>query len=373
MNHGVMRTVLCVFGTRPEAIKMAPVVRALGEEGTGLRPVVCVTGQHQEMLEQVLDFFRIRPEHRLDVMQDGQSPSDVAARVLGRLPAVLAAVRPAAVLVQGDTTTTFSAALAAFYARVPVGHVEAGLRTYRRDAPFPEELNRQMTTALADWHFAPTDSARDNLLAERVPRERIVVTGNPVIDALKWAAEHLDGRPQVLPHLNGGRRLVFVTAHRRENFGQPFEEVCVALRDLVARNPDVEILYPVHPNPAVHGPAHRFLGGSARVHLLPPLEYWGVVDLLRRCHLVLTDSGGLQEEAPAFGKPVLVLRDTTERPEGVAAGTARLVGTSRDRIITEAERLLHDRTSYAQMARAHNPYGDGTASQKIATILSAAL
>jgi UDP-N-acetylglucosamine 2-epimerase len=363
------RTVLCVFGTRPEAIKMAPVVRALAESD-GLRPAVCVTDQHQEMLDQVLDFFGIRPDHRLGVMREGQSPSQVAARVLERLPAVLATERPAAVLVQGDTTTTVAAALASFYAGIPVGHIEAGLRTYRKDAPFPEEVNRQMTTAIAEWHFAATEWARDNLLREGIAPEKVMVTGNPVVDALQWTVAHLGGRNKsVLPHLDSTRKLVLVTAHRRESFGAPFAELCRALHDLAERNPDIELVYPVHLNPQVQEPVRRILADCPRVHLLPPVDYWTLVDLLRRCYLVLTDSGGIQEEAPSLGKPVLVMRETTERPEGITAGTARLVGTSHERIVTETERLLRDPTSYTQMARAHNPYGDGHAGERIAAHL----
>jgi UDP-N-acetylglucosamine 2-epimerase len=352
---------------------MAPVVHALGARAAELRPVVCVTEQHQEMLDQMLDFFGIVPEHRLGVIQKGQSPSDVAARVLERLPPVLAAEKPAAILVQGDTTTTFAAALAAFYARVPVGHVEAGLRTWRKDSPFPEELNRQMTTSLAEWHFAPTDWARDNLLRERIPPERVTVTGNTEIDALTWAVDHLAEKGTSLPEIDPERRLILVTAHRRESFGAPFRELCTALHDLVERNPDVEVVYPVHLNPEVQAPVRRILGDSPRTHLLPPVEYWNLVALLRRCHLVLTDSGGIQEEAPTLGKPVLVLRETTERPEGVKAGTAKLVGTSRDRIVAETERLLRDEDAYRRMSEAHNPYGDGHAAERIVDCLAASL
>jgi UDP-N-acetylglucosamine 2-epimerase len=364
-----LRTVLCVLGTRPEAIKMAPVVRALGEKGTGLRPVVCITGQHREMLEGVLDFFGLEPQHRLAVMRSDQSPTEVAARILARFPRVLAAETPAAVLVQGDTTTTAAAALASFYARVPVGHVEAGLRTHRKDAPFPEELNRQLTTRIADWHFAPTPWARDNLLREGVSRESISVTGNPIVDALHWAIERLDaegGRPSAA---DDEKRMILVTAHRRESFGRPFEQLCRALRDLIERNPDVEIVYPVHLNPNVQKPVRAILGSSARAHLLPPVDYRELIDLLRRCFLVITDSGGIQEEAPALSKPVLVMRETTERPEGVEAGTARLVGTARERIVSETERLLRDPRAYRRMARAHSPYGDGRAAERICDFL----
>jgi UDP-N-acetylglucosamine 2-epimerase len=365
------RAILCVFGTRPEAIKMAPVVRAIAAV-PDLAAVVCVTDQHRTMLDQVLDLFELRPDFRLDVMREGQSSSDVAARVLGRLPGVLDAVRPAAVLVQGDTTTTVAAAMAAFYARIPVGHVEAGLRTYRKDAPFPEEANRQMTTVLAEWHFAATEWARENLLHEGVRGECITVTGNPVIDALLWvgARPGSDG-DGLLPQSNG-RHLILVTAHRRESFGPVFVEMCRGLRRVVERNVDVELAYPVHLNPAVRDAVARTLAGCERVHLLPPVAYGELVALLRRCRLVLTDSGGIQEEAPALGKPVLVMRDATERPEGVLAGTARLVGTSAERIVCETERLLRDPHAYAEMAQARNPYGDGRAGERIAEVLARA-
>jgi UDP-N-acetylglucosamine 2-epimerase (non-hydrolysing) len=366
-------TILCVFGTRPEAIKMAPVVRALAARPDDFRPVVCVTNQHQEMLDQVLELFELRAEHSLQVMTSGQTPTDVAMRVLERLPPVLASTRPAAILVQGDTTTTFAAALAAFYARVPVGHVEAGLRTYRRDSPFPEELNRQMTTVLADWHYAPTEWARDNLLRAGVPAEAVTVTGNPVTDALYWVADKVGDGMDAVPTLQPASRVILVTAHRRENFGAPFVKICEALRDLVERNPDVELVYPVHLNPNVQEPVQRILAGLARIHLLPPVDYATLVSLLKRCDLVLTDSGGIQEEAPSLGKPVLVMRDTTERPEGIQAGTAKLVGTEHARILTETERLLREPAAYAAMAHAHNPYGDGHAGDCIAKTLAAAL
>jgi UDP-N-acetylglucosamine 2-epimerase len=362
--------VLCVFGTRPEAIKMAPVVRSLGAPSSALEPVVCVTDQHREMLDQVLRFFGLGPDHRLGIMQTNQTPSAVAARVLERLPAVIDRVQPAALLVQGDTTTTVASALAGFYAGVPVGHVEAGLRTRRLDSPFPEEANRHLTTTLARWHFAATSQARDNLLHDHVPASHIVVTGNPVVDALQWATKRL-GTRRVGPRLpaDATRRLILVTAHRRESFGAPFVELCSALRELADRNPDVELAYPVHLNPQVQAPVQRLLDSHPRIHLLPPVTYWELVDLMRHSYLVLTDSGGIQEEAPALGKPVLVLRETTERAEGVAAGTALLVGTTRRRIVEEAERLLHDPGAYESMARAHNPYGDGHASERIVRVL----
>ncbi len=367
------RSILCVFGTRPEAIKMAPVVRALAARGDEFRPIVCVTNQHQEMLDQVLDLFEVQVEHSLHVMTSGQTPNDVTVRVLERLPPVLTSTRPAAVLVQGDTTTTFAAALAAFYARIPVGHVEAGLRTYRKDSPFPEEINRQMTTVLADWHYAPTAWARDNLLRGGVDPTTVTVTGNPVTDALHWVADKVGDGTDVVPALAPTSRMILVTAHRRENFGAPFVEMCEAMRALVERNPDVELVYPVHLNPSVQEPVRRILTGLPRVHLLAPVDYASLVALLKRCTLVLTDSGGIQEEAPSLGKPVLVMRDTTERPEGVEAGTARLVGTDRSRIVTEAERLLRDPAAHAAMAHAHNPYGDGHAGEAIAAALAGAL
>lgn len=367
------RTILCVFGTRPEAIKMAPVVRALAARPREFRPVVCVTNQHQEMLDQVLDLFELRADHSLQVMTSGQTPNDVTIRVLERLPPVLASTAPAAVLVQGDTTTTFAAALAAFYAKIPVGHVEAGLRTYRKDSPFPEELNRQMTTVLADWHYAPTGWARDNLLRAGVAPEAVTVTGNPVTDALHWIADKVGDGADVVPAVASASRVILVTAHRRENFGAPFVEMCEAMRAIVERNPDVELVYPVHLNPNVQEPVRRILANVPRVHLLAPVDYAALVALLKRCTLVLTDSGGIQEEAPSLGKPALVMRDTTERPEGVEAGTAKLVGTDRTRIVAEAERLLRDPEAYGAMAHAHNPYGDGHAGEAIVTCLAAAL
>jgi len=366
------RTILCVFGTRPEAIKMAPVVRALAARSAEFRPVVCVTNQHQEMLDQVLDLFELHAEHSLQVMTSGQTPNDVTVRVLERLPPVLASVRPAAVLVQGDTTTTFAAALAAFYARIPIGHVEAGLRTWRKDSPFPEELNRQMTTVLADWHYAPTDWARDNLLRGGVAPDTVTVTGNPVTDALHWIADKVGDGADVVPALRPTSRMILVTAHRRENFGAPFVQMCEAMRAVVERHPDVELVYPVHLNPNVQEPVRRILADRERIHLLAPVDYASLVALLKRCTLVLTDSGGIQEEAPSLGKPVLVMRDTTERPEGVEAGTAKLVGTDRANIVAEADRLLRDPAAYAAMAHAHNPYGDGHAGECIVETLAVA-
>ena len=365
--------VLCIVGTRPEAIKLAPVIRELWKRG-GLTARVCATAQHRAMLDEVLGLFGIVPDHDLDVMADDQTPSQVAAAILERLEPVLRAEQPDWVVVQGDTTTVAAATLAAYYAGRRVAHVEAGLRTYDKWRPFPEEGNRRVAGVLADLHLAPTELARGHLLREGVPAERVQVTGNPVIDALQWVAA-LPGA--ALPERIGaadreGRRLILVTAHRRENFGAPFESICAALRELATRYAgSVDLVYPVHPNPAVREPATRLLGGVPNICLMPPLDYLHLVHLLKRAHLVLTDSGGLQEEAPGLGKPVLVLRDVTERPEGLEAGTAVLVGTDRVRIVTETARLLEDDAAYERMARAVNPYGDGHAAERIVDALLA--
>jgi len=393
--------VLAVFGTRPEAIKMAPVVKELERRADRFVSRVCVTAQHRQMLDQVLALFGIAPDYDLNVMQDGQSPTQVAAAVLSRLEPVLQAECPDWVLVQGDTTTVAAAAWAAFYAGVKVGHVEAGLRTFDKRQPFPEEVNRRIASVVADLHFAPTEAARQNLLREGVPAASVHVTGNTVIDALLWAAaqpcppeiEALWGRiagcrSQVAGYrsqdagcgspvagqqfgLTGdvGQetwRLVLVTAHRRENFGRPLEQICLALREIALAYPgDVQIIYPVHLNPHVQEPARRILGDAPGVTLTDPLDYLPFVHLMKRSYMVLTDSGGIQEEAPGLGKPVLVLREVTERPEAVAAGTVRVVGTQRERIVGEARRLLEDRQEYERMAHAVNPYGDGRAAERI--------
>lgn len=365
-----MTSVLFVAGTRPETIKLAPVIRELARRGQ--RPRVCVTAQQREMLDQVLRLFGIVPDHDLEVMEDDQTPAQVAAAILDRLPPVLRTERPDWVVVQGDTTSAAAAALAAHYQHVRVAHVEAGLRTGDRWRPFPEEVNRRVLSVIAECHFAPTEEARRNLLAEGVAAGSVLVTGNPVVDALRWAAAQAG--PEA-PELAGfacgpGTRLVLVTAHRRESFGAPLERICAALKELAARHGDtLRIVYAVHRNPSVWEPVHRLLGGVPQVTLLPPLGYLPLVQLLKRAHFVVTDSGGLQEEAPALGKPVLVLREVTERPEAVAAGTARLVGTDLERIVTEASRLLTDQAEYARMARAVNPYGDGHASERIVAAL----
>jgi UDP-N-acetylglucosamine 2-epimerase (non-hydrolysing) len=373
--------VLVVFGTRPEAIKLAPVIRELkawaGRAGTvdpACTVKVCVTAQHREMLDQVLRLFDIVPDYDLHVMAANQTPTRVAAAVLTRLEPILRAEEPEWVLVQGDTTTVAAAALAAFYARAKVGHVEAGLRTGDKWQPFPEEINRRVAGSIADLHFAPTERARQNLLREGVPSDHIRVTGNPVIDALQWVAGQpwhrsplrLDGAPVQVANA----KVLFVTAHRRENFGAPLEQICLALRDLAARyDGQVHIVYAVHRNPNIQTPVHRLLGGLPNVTLTPPLDYLATVQLLQRAHLVLTDSGGLQEEAPSLGKPVLVLREVTERPEGVDAGTVQVVGVQREAIVQATVRLLEDPQAYAAMATAVNPYGDGKASQRIVQAL----
>ncbi len=366
--------VLSVFGTRPEAVKMAPIVHTLART-PGIESGVCVTAQHRQMLDQVLNLFAIRPDYDLDLMRENQSLADLSARIFRDLDPVLADFRPDWVLVQGDTTTVAITALLAYYRRIRVGHVEAGLRTHDKWQPFPEEINRRVAGVIADLHFAPTEWARRNLLAEGIPDSIIAVTGNPVIDALHVVASQpapgdVTDLLETL-HVGPGRQhLVLVTAHRRENFGPPLEEICLALRDLAARG-DLEIVYPVHLNPNVQEPVYRILGNVPHVTLLPPLDYLPLVHLLKRATLVLTDSGGIQEEAPAFGVPVLVLREVTERPEGVEAGVLKLVGTDQKRIVSEATRLLDDDAAYAAMARAVNPFGDGRAAIRIVERLQA--
>jgi len=358
------------FGTRPEAIKLAPVIRELARHPTKFEPIVLVTAQHRQMLDQVLRVFNIKPDYDLNLMRPGQFLADVTSAVLRGVERVLLRVRPDMVVVQGDTTSAFAAAMAAFYQQFPVGHVEAGLRTGDKYSPFPEEMNRRLISGIADLHFAPTRAAKRNLLTEGVPRSLIHVTGNTVVDALK--ATRLSKVGCILPVLNGiasKQRVVLVTAHRRESFGQGFEHICRALRTLVARNPDIDVVYPVHLNPNVSKPVRAILAGVPRVHLIEPLEYLPFVRLMERSYLILTDSGGIQEEAPALGKPVLVMRGVTERPEAVEAGTAILVGTDPDVIVRATERLLRSDDVYRKMARARNPFGDGRASTRIAAVL----
>ena len=368
-----MLKVLTVFGTRPEAVKLGPVIRELERHPSRIHSRVCVTAQHRDMLDQVLPIFAIRPDYDLDVMQDNQTPTQVASTVLARLEPVLQQERPDWLLVQGDTTTVAAAALAGFYARAQVGHVEAGLRTGDRWQPFPEEINRRVAGAIAERHFAPTRRARDNLLRENVPSDRIVVTGNPGIDALRWITaqpETAEVRELLLDAPEA--RTILVTAHRRENFGEPLRNICLALRDLVERYAgSVRVVYPVHRNPNVWGPAHELLGDVPHVTLRPPLDYLPNVQLMKRSYLVITDSGGIQEEATGLGIPALVLREVTERPEGVETGALRIVGTERERIVAEAARLLDDRAEYERMACAENPFGDGHAAERIVASLLA--
>jgi len=367
---------LAVFGTRPEAIKMAPVVLACKAD-TRFETYVCVTGQHRHMLDQVLALFGIAPNFDLQVMRPGQSLTSTTTAILEGMGDVFEELRPDLTLVHGDTTTTFASTLAAHYARVSVGHVEAGLRTGDLYAPWPEEANRKLTTALAALHFAPTESARDNLLREGVTGDAIHVTGNTVIDALLSAVKQLEDRPELradaeaaLPDLGNGGPLILVTGHRRESFGKGFERICRALAEVAGRYPDATVVYPVHLNPSVREPVYRLLSTAANVHLMEPLDYLPFVYLMSRSTLILTDSGGIQEEAPSLGKPVLVLRETTERPEAVQAGNVRLVGTDPTRIVDNVVELLEDETAYHRMATARNPYGDGHAAGRIVSAIA---
>ena len=371
---------MLVFGTRPEAIKMAPLYHAFKALPDEFDTQLCVTAQHREMLDQVLKVFEIAPDIDLNLMKPGQDLFDVTTGVLKGMRDILQAHRPDALLVHGDTSTTLAAAMAAFYLGVPVGHVEAGLRTHDMQAPFPEEFNRQVASKLTKWHFAPTDVSRQNLLDERVPEASITVTGNTVIDALFWVLDRIDAEPQSRQAIADflsvqldfdwrQQRFVLMTGHRRENFGEGFLQICHALKDLAARFPTVQFVYPVHLNPNVQQPANAILANLANVHLIAPLDYEPFVYLLKHSHIVLTDSGGIQEEAPSLGKPVLVMRDVTERPEAVEAGTVRLVGADRSRIVANVADLLDNQASYAAMSRAHNPYGDGKACERIVSVL----
>ncbi|MFW8567280.1 non-hydrolyzing UDP-N-acetylglucosamine 2-epimerase [Orrella sp. 11846] len=363
--------VLSVFGTRPEAIKMAPVIQKLSQHPE-IESKVCVTAQHRAMLDQVLDLFSINPDFDLDVMVLGQDLSQLTATILNRLQTVLSEYRPDVVLVHGDTTTSMAAALAAYYQRIPIAHVEAGLRTGNQYSPWPEEGNRKLISALSTLHFAPTESAKRNLLNENVPEETIDVTGNTVIDALFTVVQQLEGSEslqkqcrQTFEFLDLSRKMILVTGHRRENFGEGFSRICTALGEIAKENPDVQIVYPVHLNPAVRDPVMSMLGETDNIYLIEPLDYIRFVYLMTRAYMILTDSGGIQEEAPALGKPVLVMRETTERPEAVEAGTVRLTGSDVATIKNQVMLLLMDQTSYEVMSRAHNPYGDGQASSRI--------
>lgn len=360
-----MKNILCVIGTRPEAIKMAPLILALKSQSWA-QVRVLATAQHRQMLDQVMGLFGITPDIDLDIMRPKQSLTTLTGRLLLALDEVLQTEKPDVVLVQGDTTTVMTVALACFYHRIPIGHVEAGLRTGDIQNPFPEEANRIIAGRLARWHFAPTETSRQNLLREGLPMDQVHVTGNTVIDALLMtAARELD----VGVGLDPAKRLVLVTSHRRENFGEPFRAICRALRTLAERNPGIEMLYPVHPNPNVHDVAHEMLGDVPNIRLCAPLDYAPFIAALKRAYLVISDSGGVQEEAPALGKPVLVLRDETERPEAVEMGVVRLVGPHEQRIVYEAQRLLDDPSAYSEMARGISPYGDGKAAARIVDIL----
>lgn len=362
--------ILLVFGTRPEAIKMLPVAKALAAD-PAVKVEICVTAQHRQMLDQVLSLFEVKPDYDLDVMTAAQGLEQITTAVLNGLAGVLEKSKPDRVLVHGDTTTTMAATLASFYKKIPVGHVEAGLRSGDPMQPWPEEINRKVTDAIADQFFAPTLGSRENLLRENIASSAIHVTGNTVIDALLEVAQKIDDRPDLAAELGGrfdfldpDRPILLVTGHRRENFGQPFLDLCTAIRDLAQAHP-IQVVYPVHLNPNVQSAVQQVLRDQPNVHLIAPLDYLPFVYLMKRSHVILTDSGGIQEEAPSLGKPVFVMRNVTERPEAVEAGTVRLVGTDRERIFSEVTRVLVDQNAYDEMSQAHNPYGDGLASRRI--------
>lgn len=383
----IMKTVMLVFGTRPEAIKMAPLVKEFQKNSADFRTIVCVTGQHREMLDQVLQIFDIHPDYDLNIMKQGQDLYDVTARVLTGLRDVLEEVHPDVVLVHGDTTTSTATALAAFYAQIPVGHVEAGLRTHNIYSPWPEEMNRQITGRIANYHFAPTVLSQQNLLAEGVKEECIHITGNTVIDALYWVVNRIKEKVTLSDELTSllkdsgydstrlekGKKLVLITGHRRENFGEGFNHMCQAIKFLTEKYPEVDFVYPMHLNPNVRRPIHEVFGEDLaclkNMFFIEPLEYISFVNLMEKAHIVLTDSGGIQEEAPGLGKPVLVMRDTTERPEALSAGTVKLVGTDYDKIVNEVSALLDDAVTYEKMSHAVNPYGDGKACGRIVDVL----
>ncbi|MCJ8327978.1 MAG: UDP-N-acetylglucosamine 2-epimerase (non-hydrolyzing) [Campylobacterales bacterium] len=369
-----MKKVLLVFGTRPEAIKMAPLVKAF-EEDSLIESKVCVTAQHREMLDQVLDIFDIKPEYDLNIMKAGQDLFDVTVNVLTGMKEVLNDFKPDIVLVHGDTTTTSSTSLAAFYNKIKVGHIEAGLRTGDIYSPWPEEANRQITGVLANYHFAPTSTSKDNLLKENKESKNIIVTGNTVIDALFLALDKIENNEELKESIknsiskeyiiNDNKKLILVTGHRRENFGEGFVNICESLKELALNNPDIDIVYPVHLNPNVQKPVKEILSNVSNIFLIEPLQYESFIYLMNKSYFIITDSGGVQEEAPSLGKPVLVMRDTTERPEALEAGTVKLVGTDAKKIIKEAQLLLDDEKEYNKMSKSHNPYGDGKASQRI--------
>ena len=373
-----MKKVLLVFGTRPEAIKMAPLVKAFEKEAS-IETKVCVTAQHREMLDQVLDMFDIKPDFDLNIMKSGQDLYDITSKVLLGLRDIFEEFKPDIVLVHGDTTTCSSASLAAFYSKIKVGHIEAGLRTHNIYSPFPEEANRLITGVLANYHFSPTTTSRDNLLKENKNPNDILVTGNTVIDALFLALDKIEQNDELKSKivnsinsqykLQNNKKIILVTGHRRENFGEGFINICEALKTIALNNPDVDIVYPVHLNPNVQKPVHEILSDTSNVCLINPLQYEEFIFLMNKSYFIITDSGGVQEEAPSLGKPVLVMRDTTERPEALEAGTVKLVGTSKETIIKEAQKLLDDENEYNTMSKAHNPYGDGKACERIVNFI----
>ncbi len=374
------KKIMLVFGTRPEAIKMAPLYHAFANGPSHLQPIVCVTGQHRQMLDQTLSGFNIKPDLDLDIMRAGQDLFDITTNVLMGMRDIIDEHRPDMLLVHGDTTTSMATAMAGFYKGVTVGHVEAGLRTHNLYAPFPEEFNRQVTGKITNWHFAPTDASRANLVSEGAKDSQILVTGNTVIDALFWMLNRIDADParraalnaQINTHLKydwANEKMVLITGHRRENFGDGFLQICHALKSLAQQHPTVHFVYPVHLNPNVQEPVNALLGGLENVHLIPPLDYEPFVHLLRHAYIILTDSGGIQEEGPSLGKPVLVMRDVTERPEAIAAGTVRLVGANQEQIIQNVNELLNNGDVYQMMSQAHNPYGDGKACARIVEFL----
>lgn len=382
-----MKKVMLVFGTRPEAIKMAPLVKEFQKQPKRVETVVCVTGQHREMLDQVLKIFDIKPDYDLNIMKQGQDLYDVTARVLTGMRDVLKEVKPDVVLVHGDTTTSTAAALAAFYQQIPVGHVEAGLRTHNIYSPWPEEMNRLLTGRLATYHFSPTPLSRNNLIKESVDDRNIIITGNTVIDAFYWVVDKIKNNKELdneledilskagydVNRLNNGKKLVLITGHRRENFGDGFINMCTAIKDLTVKYPDLDFVYPMHLNPNVRKPIHEVFGenlsGLKNMFFIEPLEYLSFVYLMEKSSIVLTDSGGIQEEAPGLGKPVLVMRDTTERPEALDAGTVKLVGTDYNKIVNEVSSLIDDKAAYEKMSKAVNPYGDGLACGRIVNAL----
>lgn len=380
-----MKTILLVFGTRPEAIKMCPLVKEFNKHPEQFRTIVCVTGQHREMLDQVLHIFNIKPDYDLNIMQPGQDLYDITSRVLLGMRNVLSKTSPDIVLVHGDTTTSTAAALAAFYQQIPVGHVEAGLRTYNIYSPWPEEINRQITSRIATFNFAPTTLSRENLLSEHINENKIIITGNTVIDALYWVVDKIKNdsaldeslRVEVLNNgydvrrISGNRKLILITGHRRENFGEGFINICNAIKFLVQKYPDIDFVYPMHLNPNVRKPIKEIFNGTnySNIFFINPLEYLAFVYMMEKSHIILTDSGGIQEEAPGLGKPVLVMRDTTERPEALNAGTVKLVGTDYNKIIKETSLLIENSNCYKKMSEAINPYGDGLASKRIVEFL----